>query len=79
MIAIECKINQTIYNYRNLYHLISVAPKLLNCRPVNDDDVNDDDVNDDDVELLMMMTSFVNNYEILQCLVTATGFEPTTT
>ena len=29
----ECKIQkQTIYNYRNLHKLMSVAPKLLNCR-----------------------------------------------
>ena len=29
----ECKIKrQTSYNYRNLYKLMSVAPKLMNCR-----------------------------------------------
>ena len=29
----ECKIKrQTNYNYRNLYKLMSVAPKLMNCR-----------------------------------------------
>ena len=29
----ECGIKkQTIYNYRNLYKLMSVAPKLLGCR-----------------------------------------------
>ena len=29
----KCKIKkQTIYNYRNLYKLMSVVPKLLNCR-----------------------------------------------
>ena len=29
----ECRIKkQTIYNYRNLYELMRVAPKLLNCQ-----------------------------------------------
>ena len=29
----ECRIKrQTSYNYRNLYKLMSVAPKLMNCR-----------------------------------------------
>ena len=29
----ECKIKkETIYNYRNLYKLMSIAPKLMNCR-----------------------------------------------
>ena len=29
----ECRIKiQTSYNYRNLYKLMSVAPKLINCR-----------------------------------------------
>ena len=29
----ECRIKkQTIYNYRNLYKLMRLAPKLLNCR-----------------------------------------------
>ena len=29
----DCKVKkQTSYNYRNLYKLMSVAPKLMNCR-----------------------------------------------
>ena len=29
----ECRIKrQTSYNYRNIYKLMSVAPKLMNCR-----------------------------------------------
>ena len=29
----ECRIKkQTIYNYKNIYKLVKLAPKLLNCR-----------------------------------------------
>ena len=29
----ECKIkSQSVYNYKNLYKLMRIAPKLLNCR-----------------------------------------------